>query len=863
LKPKAIYFKPIWLIKKIFFVGTLLCFFLSPSKLQAQANQNVVNGGNTTPVVFSTLGCKYTWINTDPSIGLPVSGTGDIASFKAINNGTVPVTATITAVTTPIGAVTYLSNTFTSPPGFTTADPTTLQKQTPIAISGASYISTNPDGNTMYFLNNAAPYKIVAVSAITNNIIATIPINYPYHGNMYFSPDGSKIYFMVTAGINTYSSVLVINTSTNAIESKIDFIGVSAPAMILPSVDGSKLYAMLGNTAIAVYNAVTNAFISNLSLPETRPVNMFLTPDGNSLLVLFNSNAIYIIDTKTGSAVPVTIPGFTGGASYPRPSVLITSDSKQAYLTFLPNAFLTSDPKYYLFAVDIPSGAVSSVPTNADKFSVTISPYGKQLAIFDGAGGIITLMDAATRAVTATIKVDPTLTVVLFEEIDKSARLSYNYDGSLMYVDYDVFNRVSLGFSSYVTLINTATGKIIDPSIEVTKGDRILSPKPPTACGGAPIRFNITVYPDAPIINATGTLPAMSTSYGTPSTSSSFTVSGSKINIGILVTPPPGFEASTDNVTFGDSVKVGPSPTVPVTQVYVRLKSSATVGTHSGDIIVSNGPTSVNIATAASEVTAVPLTITANDVTKTYGAVLNTAPASTAFTATGLKNGEMIGSVVLNYGIGSVASDGTRIYAGSVTPSSATGGTFLAGNYTITYLPGDINVAAALLKVIPDNKIRYYGDANPTLTVTYSGFVNKETTAVLNALPTLSTTANLTSPIGSYPITARGAIAANYTMYYVTGTLSIIAKPVIVTNAFSPNDDGINDTWDIKNINEYPGCTVEIFNRYGEKMFYSMGYSVPWEGKRNGANLPVGTYYYIIKLDAGIKPLSGYLAIIR
>ena len=112
-------------MKKIFFVGTLLCFFLSPSKLQAQANQNVVNGSNTTPVVFSTLGCKYTWTNTDPSIGLPVSGTGDIAAFKAINNGTVPITATITGTTTPVGPFTYMVN----PNGLDIVDPLTFQKK--------------------------------------------------------------------------------------------------------------------------------------------------------------------------------------------------------------------------------------------------------------------------------------------------------------------------------------------------------------------------------------------------------------------------------------------------------------------------------------------------------------------------------------------------------------------------------------------------------------------------------------------------------------------------------------------------------------------------------------------------------------
>jgi len=86
---------------------------------------------------------------------------------------------------------------------------------------------------------------------------------------------------------------------------------------------------------------------------------------------------------------------------------------------------------------------------------------------------------------------------------------------------------------------------------------------------------------------------------------------------------------------------------------------------------------------------------------------------------------------------------------------------------------------------------------------------------------------------------------------------------VTVPSAFTPNNDGINDLWILPGIENYPTATVQIFNRYGQKLYYSLGYAMPWEGKLNGKNLPVGTYYYIIKLDTGIKPLTGYLAIIR
>ncbi|MDB5211389.1 MAG: hypothetical protein JWQ30_2216 [Sediminibacterium sp.] len=84
-----------------------------------------------------------------------------------------------------------------------------------------------------------------------------------------------------------------------------------------------------------------------------------------------------------------------------------------------------------------------------------------------------------------------------------------------------------------------------------------------------------------------------------------------------------------------------------------------------------------------------------------------------------------------------------------------------------------------------------------------------------------------------------------------------------VPNAFSPNGDGINDTWRIKYLESYPGASIEVFNRYGQRVFYSVGYDVEWDGNVNGKALPVGTYYYIIDPKNGRKIVSGSVTIIK
>jgi len=90
-----------------------------------------------------------------------------------------------------------------------------------------------------------------------------------------------------------------------------------------------------------------------------------------------------------------------------------------------------------------------------------------------------------------------------------------------------------------------------------------------------------------------------------------------------------------------------------------------------------------------------------------------------------------------------------------------------------------------------------------------------------------------------------------------------LLKQIKVPNAFSPNNDGINDKWEILYLESYPGCEVEVFNRYGQPIYRSIGYNTPWDGTFKGTPLPVGTYYWIINPKNGRKALNGSVTIIR
>ncbi len=101
-------------------------------------------------------------------------------------------------------------------------------------------------------------------------------------------------------------------------------------------------------------------------------------------------------------------------------------------------------------------------------------------------------------------------------------------------------------------------------------------------------------------------------------------------------------------------------------------------------------------------ITARSLTVTANNVSKYAGVALTGGAGSTAFTSSGLQNGETIGSVTIAYGSAGLATgDGNTVgvYASQVTPSAATSGTFTPSNYSISYVAGSITVLEAPITI--------------------------------------------------------------------------------------------------------------------------------------------------------------------
>ena len=99
----------------------------------------------------------------------------------------------------------------------------------------------------------------------------------------------------------------------------------------------------------------------------------------------------------------------------------------------------------------------------------------------------------------------------------------------------------------------------------------------------------------------------------------------------------------------------------------------------------------------------------------------------------------------------------------------------------------------------------------------------------------------------------------------IDSVLITVVPEIVVPNGFTPNGDGWNDAWVIDFIDLFPECEVEVYNRWGDILFRSVGYKTPWDGRYNGGFVPVGTYYYVVKLNDPRfpEPYTGPLTVIR
>lgn len=132
------------------------------------------------------------------------------------------------------------------------------------------------------------------------------------------------------------------------------------------------------------------------------------------------------------------------------------------------------------------------------------------------------------------------------------------------------------------------------------------------------------------------------------------------------------------------------------------------------------------------------------------------------------------------------------------------------------------------------------------------GIISGQQSAVLEIRPKANTTYEVTAT------SAAGCTGAGSIDIAVVDDFKVDA-----TNILTPNGDGRNDRWVVRNIDSYPDNEVKIFDRAGRLVYQRRNYSNDWDGTLNGSPLAEGTYYYILTINSGAVTTKGYITIVR
>ncbi len=243
-------------------------------------------------------------------------------------------------------------------------------------------------------------------------------------------------------------------------------------------------------------------------------------------------------------------------------------------------------------------------------------------------------------------------------------------------------------------------------------------------------------------------------------------------------TANPAFSGSVTGFAFGETVATATTgtlafgtPATVASPVGTYAINGSGLTANFGNYTFVQAPPNATAFTITASTTPpanVPLTITADNQTKLYGAAL---PAFTA-TFAGFVNGDTSASVT-GLQFSTTATMGSNVGTYTITPFGAVA----PSTYVVGYVPGLLTISRAPLTITANNLSQLFGAPAPAFTASFSGLVNGDTSAVVSGL------SFTTPPIlaaGNFPIVPQGATAANYSLFFVNGTLQVTLPTVSV-----------------------------------------------------------------------------------
>jgi gliding motility-associated-like protein len=710
----------------------------------------------------------------DPSSGaatLTVTGNTNLALSNS--TGTYGGSATLTTTLTQAGNNNPLSGELVT---FNLGNPATQVGTATTDVNGVATltISLTADGTPGGTLLNDGVYSIATGFASngffigSNSTTASLTVNPPTA----ISVTGTPSALSATSG--TASSSATFNVSGASLTP--GNLTVTAPSGFDVSANNSTWSGSGGNFTIAETGTLS-------STPVYIRLDAADAPKSYSGNITISGGGAATVNVAMPlSAVSTTINAITASSTYSNAATI------QFTVTFGASITGLSASNFSLTTTGAISGAsVSSVSSGTNSYTVTVNTgtgsgtIGLNLANATGLPPISTTLPFAGGTTTID-KTAPTITIGLpsvSSIIDGAGTVTYsvtyadaNFKTSTLTTANITLNKTStasgtIGLSgsgtSYTVTISGITGAgTLGISVAAGTASDLAGNLAPASAASA--TFNVVT----PVISTTGTPSALSATSGTASSSTTFNVSGANMAAGILVTPPAGFEVSTNNSTFSSTVTVGSSGAIASTPVYIRLKAADAANTYQGSIVLSStAATNVNISMPLSTVfttinAITPVSTYSNaatiQFTVTFGSPITGLSAGNfSLTTTGAISGASISSVssgtnsytvTVNTGNGDGTIGLNLANTTGLTPDISTTLPFKGGTTTIDKTPPTITIGQPSVSLVDDDFTGFV-----TYSVTYADANFKTSTlAISNITLNLTGTANA----GVHSVTGSG-----------------------------------------------------------------------------------------------------------
>ena len=248
------------------------------------------------------------------------------------------------------------------------------------------------------------------------------------------------------------------------------------------------------------------------------------------------------------------------------------------------------------------------------------------------------------------------------------------------------------------------------------------------------------------------------------------------------------------------------------------------------------------------------LTVTADDLTRIYGEP--NPPLTIIYSGFVGTDDETVLDVPVTVSTTALQNSDAGSY-----PIVASGGS--DNNYTYIYINGTLTVTKLEQTItITDYPVKLLvGDSYTLVATSTSGLTVLFESSDID-LATISGDQVTGVAKGDVQIRAYHPGDANYDAAEEFATIEIYSTHKDVMHLFTPNNDGFNDQWELPELATWGKCDVRVFNRWGKLVYSNPDYNNLWDGTSNGAPLPEGPYYFVIKTE-NAGAVKGTVNIVR